>query len=61
MRRRDLIVLLGSAAIVPMSAHAEQASAATTIAARLVGAWQFMSSVSVRVFQQPAAFSNFVR
>jgi hypothetical protein len=48
MRRRDFIVLLSSAALVPSSARAESAQAAVTLAARLVGTWEFQSSVNLR-------------
>ncbi len=49
MTRREFLVLLGGAAIVPPHLTlAEPARAAGTIAARLVGAWQFQSSVSLR-------------
>jgi hypothetical protein len=46
MNRRGFIVLLGSAAIAPSSARAEPA--ASTMAARLVGTWRFVSSVNTR-------------
>jgi hypothetical protein len=46
MNRRGFIVLLGSAAIAPFSARAEPA--ASTMAARLVGTWRFVSSVNTR-------------
>jgi hypothetical protein len=48
MTRREFVVLLSSTVFVPLSARAETAQASTTLAAKLVGAWQFMSSVNLR-------------
>jgi hypothetical protein len=48
MRRRDFIVLFASAAVAPLTARADAGGTATTLAARLVGTWQFISSVNLR-------------
>jgi hypothetical protein len=47
MRRREVLVLLGSAALAPLSARAEPV-AAPGLAARLTGTWRFVSSLATR-------------
>jgi hypothetical protein len=47
MRRREFIALLGSAAVLPLSARAEPASH-SPLTKRLIGSWSFVSAAGLR-------------
>jgi hypothetical protein len=48
MRRREFIALLGSALVTPYPARGDSLHAQSPTAKRLVGAWRFVSAVSLR-------------